>query len=51
MRDLEIVVVARSIARIFMQNAINLRVKLAICPTVEADDGDELELTPGKVRN
>lgn len=47
----ELVVVARSIARIFLQNAINLGLNLIICPTIEADEGEELELLPGKVRN
>jgi len=51
LRGHELVVVARSIARIFMQNAINLGLNLFVCPTVEANEGDELELAPGKVRN
>jgi len=46
-----LVVVARSIARIFMQNAINLGLNLIVCPTIEANEGDELELAPGKVLN
>ena len=50
-RGHELVVVARSIARIFMQNAINLGLNLIVCPTIEANEGDELELAPGKVRN
>jgi 3-isopropylmalate/(R)-2-methylmalate dehydratase small subunit len=51
LRGHELVIVARSIARIFMQNAINLGVNLTICPTIEANEGDELDVTPGKVRN
>jgi len=50
-RGHELVVVARSIARIFMQNAINLGLNLIICPTIEANEGDEVEVVPGKVRN
>jgi 3-isopropylmalate/(R)-2-methylmalate dehydratase small subunit len=50
-RGHELVVVARSIARIFMQNAINLGLKLIVCPTIEASEGDALEIAPGKVRN
>jgi 3-isopropylmalate/(R)-2-methylmalate dehydratase small subunit len=46
-----LVVVARSIARIFLQNAINLGLNLVICPTLEANEGDELQLAEGKVRN
>ena len=51
LRGYELVVVARSIARIFMQNAVNLGLNVTICPAIEANEGDELELTPGKVRN
>ena len=50
-RGHELVVVARSIARIFMQNAINLGLNLIVCPTIDANEGDELELAPGKVLN
>ncbi len=50
-RGHELVVVARSIARIFMQNSINLGLNLIICPQIEANEGDELEFAPGKVRN
>ena len=51
LRGHELVVVARSIARIFLQNAINLGLNLIVCPTIEASEGDELELAPGKVLN
>lgn len=47
----DLVVVARSIARIFLQNAINLGLNLVICPTVEASEGDELEVLAGRVVN
>ncbi len=50
-RGHELVVVARSIARIFLQNAINLGLNLVICPTVEAEMGDEVEVLPGRVVN
>jgi len=50
-RGNELVVVARSVARIFLQNAINLGLNIVICPTIEAEEGDELEVVPGKVRN
>jgi 3-isopropylmalate/(R)-2-methylmalate dehydratase small subunit len=39
----ELVIVARSVARIFLQNAINLGLRIVICPTIEAGEGDELE--------
>jgi 3-isopropylmalate/(R)-2-methylmalate dehydratase small subunit len=50
-RGHELVVVAKSIARIFMQNSINLGLNLIICPTVDAKEGDEIEVAPGVVRN
>lgn len=37
-------VVAKSFARIFFQNAVNLGLKIIICPTIEAKEGDELEI-------
>jgi len=46
-----LIVVARGIARIFLQNAINLGLKVVICPTLEASEGDDLEILPDKVRN
>jgi 3-isopropylmalate/(R)-2-methylmalate dehydratase small subunit len=45
------VVVARSIARIFLQNSINLGLNLIICPGIEASEGEELEVFPGKIIN
>ncbi len=50
-RGHELIIIARSIARIFLQNAINLGLNLIICPTIEANEGDEIELVPGKVVN
>ncbi len=47
----ELVVVAKSIARIFLQNAVNLGLNLVICPGVEAEEGHEVEVLPGKVVN
>jgi 3-isopropylmalate/(R)-2-methylmalate dehydratase small subunit len=40
----ELVVVARSFARIFFQNAINLGLRVVVAPDVEASEGDELEV-------
>ncbi len=37
-----LVVVARSVSRIFLQNAINLGLRIVICPTVGAEEGHEL---------
>jgi 3-isopropylmalate/(R)-2-methylmalate dehydratase small subunit len=46
-----LVVVARNVARIFLQNAINLGLQVVICPDVEASPGDELELRDGELAN
>jgi len=44
-------ILAKSVARIFFRNAINLGLPVLICDTDKIDDGDELEvdLTSGKV--
>ena len=47
----ELTVVARNVARIFLQNAINLGLKVVAAPGIEASEGDELELAPGAVLN
>ncbi|MBI5711574.1 MAG: 3-isopropylmalate dehydratase [Candidatus Eisenbacteria bacterium] len=44
-------VVARDFARIFLQNAINLGLAMVICPTIEAAEGDELEIAEGAIVN
>jgi 3-isopropylmalate/(R)-2-methylmalate dehydratase small subunit len=50
-RGHELMVVARSISRIFLQNSINLGLNLILCPTVEASEGDEVVVEAGKVIN
>ena len=47
----QLVVVARHFGRIFLQNAINVGLRLVICPGIEAAEGDELALRPGSVEN
>jgi 3-isopropylmalate/(R)-2-methylmalate dehydratase small subunit len=47
----ELVVVAKSFARIFLQNAINLGLRVVICPEIEASEGDELKVTTIHVTN
>ncbi len=47
----ELVVIAKSFSRIFLQNAINLGLKIVICPEIEADEGDEIEIENGYVIN
>jgi 3-isopropylmalate/(R)-2-methylmalate dehydratase small subunit len=46
-----LVVVARGFARIFLQNAINLGLRVVICPTIEAATGDDLEFGSASVTN
>jgi len=47
----DLVVIAGNFSRIFFQNAVNLGLRLVICPGIEADEGDELRLSPGAVAN
>jgi 3-isopropylmalate/(R)-2-methylmalate dehydratase small subunit len=44
-------VIAKNFARIFMQNAINLGLNLIICPDIEADVDDEIEIKGNKLIN
>ena len=47
----DLVVIARGFGRIFLQNAVNLGLKVLACPALEANEGDELEITGDHVRN
>ena len=47
----ELVIIAKSFARIFYQNSVNLGLRIIICPDIEADKGDEIEFTDNKVIN
>jgi len=47
----ELVVVAASFARIFLQNAVNLGLRTLTVPDIEAQEGDELELGTEWVHN
>jgi 3-isopropylmalate/(R)-2-methylmalate dehydratase small subunit len=47
----ELVVVANNYSRIFLQNAVNLGLRLVICPYIEAAEGDELEIGADAVIN
>ncbi|HSL21089.1 MAG TPA: 3-isopropylmalate dehydratase [Vicinamibacterales bacterium] len=47
----DLTVVARGFARIFLQNAINLGLRTIICPTIEANEGDELDFRADEVVN
>jgi 3-isopropylmalate/(R)-2-methylmalate dehydratase small subunit len=47
----ELVIVAESFARIFLQNSINLGLQLVTAPGVQAGEGDELEISDEHLRN
>jgi 3-isopropylmalate/(R)-2-methylmalate dehydratase small subunit len=47
----ELVVVAKSFARIFTQNSVNLGLKLLEVPDLEAKEGDDLEVRATEVVN
>ena len=44
-------IIARNIARIFLQNAINVGLQIVICPDIEAEAGDGLDIQDGKIIN
>jgi 3-isopropylmalate/(R)-2-methylmalate dehydratase small subunit len=44
LKGYELVIVARSFARIFLQNAINLGLRVVTVPDLQAEEGDELEI-------
>jgi 3-isopropylmalate/(R)-2-methylmalate dehydratase small subunit len=47
----EIIIIARNFARIFSQNSINLGLQTITCPDIEANEGDEVDITAGEVVN
>ena len=47
----ELTIVARGFARIFLQNSINLGLRVVTAPNVEASAGDELEVTDEQLTN
>ena len=47
----DLVIIARHFARIFLQNSINLGLRTVICPQVEANEGDEIEVQADQVLN
>lgn len=51
LRGLDVLIVARDVARIFLQNAINLGLNIVICPAIEAEEGDEVEVAGDQVVN
>jgi 3-isopropylmalate/(R)-2-methylmalate dehydratase small subunit len=51
LKGYELTIVAKSFARIFLQNSVNLGLKTVVCPEIEASEGDDLELTSDLLRN
>jgi 3-isopropylmalate/(R)-2-methylmalate dehydratase small subunit len=49
LKGYDLTIIARGFARIFLQNAINLGLKVVTCPTIEASVGDQLQLGPSGV--
>jgi 3-isopropylmalate/(R)-2-methylmalate dehydratase small subunit len=47
----ELTIVARGFARIFLQNGVNLGLRVITCPAIEAAAGDRLEITEREVVN
>jgi 3-isopropylmalate/(R)-2-methylmalate dehydratase small subunit len=47
----ELIIVAKGFARIFLQNAVNLGLRLVTAPDFEASLDDEIEVKTDKVRN
>lgn len=51
LRGHEVVIVAKSFARIFLQNSVNLGLRLVEVPDIEASEGDELEIGTATITN
>ncbi|MFB3853096.1 MAG: 3-isopropylmalate dehydratase [Vicinamibacterales bacterium] len=51
LKGYDLVIVAKSFARIFLQNSCNLGLRTVICPGIEASEGDELEVGESEVVN
>ena len=51
LKGYNLVIIARNFARIFFQNSINLGLQTITCPEIEANEGDEIEITPSEILN
>jgi 3-isopropylmalate/(R)-2-methylmalate dehydratase small subunit len=47
----ELTIVAKGFARIFLQNSVNLGLRVVTAPNIEASAGDEVEVTGEQVTN
>ena len=51
LKGYELNIVAKSMSRIFLQNSINLGLNVVLCPSIEAEEGHDLEIHVDKVIN
>lgn len=51
LKGYDLIIVARGFARIFLQNSINLGLRTVVCPTIEAKENDDLEVSPDRIVN
>jgi 3-isopropylmalate/(R)-2-methylmalate dehydratase small subunit len=51
LKGYDLVIIARGFGRIFLQNAVNLGLKIWVCPALEANEGDELTIAGDQVFN
>jgi 3-isopropylmalate/(R)-2-methylmalate dehydratase small subunit len=51
LKGYDLIIIAGGYGRIFLQNAINLGLRALICPALEAEEGDELEIETDQVLN
>jgi 3-isopropylmalate/(R)-2-methylmalate dehydratase small subunit len=51
LKGFELTIIAKNFARIFFQNSVNLGLQTIVCPEIDANEGDEIELMDGKVIN
>jgi 3-isopropylmalate/(R)-2-methylmalate dehydratase small subunit len=51
LKGYDLVIIAGGFGRIFLQNAVNLGLQTLVCPALEADEGDEVEITADRVLN
>ncbi len=47
----ELIIIAKGFSRIFIQNAINLGLRTIICPEIEGELNDEIEIKDNKLTN
>jgi 3-isopropylmalate/(R)-2-methylmalate dehydratase small subunit len=51
LKGYDLIIVAKNFARIFLQNSINLGLQTITCPEIDAQTGDELEITQFEIAN